>query len=381
MKGISRRRLLQLAAGLPLPALIAYTRGSHAGDPDSIFRITLSGQLLMEYPLCDDPYDGFADLVLELKKGQVVFTDLEVAIRTAVSGAPTRDELFLHGTGPEVLDCVRQMGFNLLALSNNHAWDFGTAGVLATRAEVMRAGFFCAGSGADIVQASSAGLTGTRPRVALVAAATGKIREGAAAGIDTAGINEIRMQSPGQLDIDDVARNLAAITAARKEAAFVIACLHNHQWGDDMRATRPWAREYAQKCVDAGADIFVSHGAPLLHGIEIYRGKVLLHGLGSLVFQSRTETGHYPAEVWQSAIVHCDFAAGVLGKVEIVPVLLNETGDDPEHHLQTRGRPRLATGLRGRQILERLAGLSEPLGVALTIDGNAARINSLPLDS
>jgi len=367
-----------MAAGLPLSGLVACTRNSHAGDSNTAFRITLSGQALMEYPPCDDPYDGLAELIRELQKGQVVFTDLEVAIRTDDSGEPTRDALFLHGAGPEVLDCLRQMGFNLLALSNNHAWDFGTAGVLVTRNEVIRAGFACAGSGADIVAASAAGFTGTQPRVALVAAATGKIREGAAAGIGTAGINEIRMQTQGQLDANDVNRNLAAITAARKDAALVIAYLHNHQWGQDMTVTQPWAREYARKCVDAGADIFVSHGAPLLHGIEIYREKVLLHGLGSLVFHSRTEVGHYPPEVWQSAIVHCDFSAGRLDRLQVVPVVLNETGDDSERHLQTRGRPRLATGAQARLILERLASLSKPFGVAIKIDGNKALAKVYP---
>jgi poly-gamma-glutamate synthesis protein (capsule biosynthesis protein) len=367
MTGISRRRLLQLAAGLPLSGLFASLREGRAEDSEQSFRITLSGQALMAHPLCDDPYDGLPELMRELQKGQVVFTDLEVAIRTADSGEPTRDTIFLHGAEPVVLGCLRQMGFSLLALSNNHAWDFGTAGVLATRAEVMRAGFACAGSGVDIAEASNAGLSDTRPPVALVAAATGKIREGAAAGAGTAGINEIRMQTPGRLNNADVSRNLEAISAARKQAAYVIAYLHNHQWGEDMTVTQAWAREYARNCVDAGADIFVSHGAPLLHGIEIYRDKVLLHGLGSLVFQSKTEIGHYPKEVWESAIVHCDFDAGQLVCVQVVPVVLNETGDDPCRHLLTRGRPRLAAGPQAAAILERLANLSKPLGASLKI--------------
>lgn len=378
MTGISRRRLLQLAAGLPLSGLAACRLNGLDTDRHQALRVTLSGQLLMEHPLCEDPYSGLSDLVLELQKGQVVFADLEVAIRTPESGEPTREPLFLHGTGPEGLDCIRRMGFNLLALSNNHAWDFGTAGVLATRAEVVRAGIACAGSGADLAKASAAGYTGTTPRVALVAAATGKIREGAAAGTHAAGINEIKMQTPGQLDAADVARNLAAITLARKKASVVIAYLHNHQWGEDMSITQTWARQYARQCVDAGADIFVSHGAPLLHGIEIYRGKVLLHGLGSLVFHSRTEVGYYRPEVWQSAIVHCDFEGNQLRGVQVVPVVLNETGDDPSRHLQTRGRPRLATGARANQILERLASLSAPFGVVVKIDGDTARLDGYP---
>ncbi len=333
----------------------------------------------MEHSLCEAPYSGLDDIMRELQKGQVVFTDLEVAIRTPDSGEPTREPLFLHGADPSVLVCLRRMGFNLLALSNNHAWDYGTAGVLATRAEVIRAGFTCAGSGADIIEASAAGVTSTRPRVALVAAASGKIRDGAAAGSGYAGINEIRMHQPGQLDTADVDRNLAAITRAREQAAIVIAYLHNHHWGDDMSLTQMWTRDYAKKCVDAGADIFVSHGAPLLHGIEVYREKILLYGLGSLVFHSRTGLGHYPAEVWESAIVHCDFMGGRLSGVQIIPVALNETGDDPAQHLQTRGRPRLATGSHARLILGRLASLSEAFGVKLKIDGHSARLSGYPL--
>jgi poly-gamma-glutamate capsule biosynthesis protein CapA/YwtB (metallophosphatase superfamily) len=274
----------------------------------------------------------------------------------------------LHGRFPEGL-------VNLLALSNNHDWDFGTAGVLATRAEVIRAGFAFAGSGADIVETSTAGLSGITPKVALVAAATGKIREGTAAGIGTTGVNEIRMQTPWQLEKADVDRNLAAINAARKEAAHVIAYLHNHQWGEDMTITQPWARSYARKCVDAGAVLFCQPWGPLLHGIEIYREKVLFHGLGSLVLQSRTEVGYYPKEVWESAIMHCDFKAGRLVRVQVVPVVLNETGDDPSRDLQTRGWPRLATGPQAEIILERLANMSKSFGASLSIEGSKALVN------
>jgi len=149
----------------------------------------------------------------------------------------------------------------------------------------------------------------------------------------------------------------------------VIVYLSNHQWGEDKATTKPWARRFARECLDAGADVFVAHGAPLLHGIELYRGRPMLHCLGSLVFHSRTPPGHYPPEVWESAIVHCDFAEGRLVGLEVVPILLNEQGDDPERHLQTRGRPRLAAGADRQRILERLSALSAALGTSLRPDG------------
>lgn len=367
----SRRRVLQYLAGLPLAGAAA-CRLERPSAPATT-RITLAGQALMTHPLCEDPYPGLDEVVAELSGGAAVFTDLEAAIDMPDSGKPTRDTVFLHVAPPSVLSCLHNMGFNLVALSNNHAWDLDTAGVLATRAAVAAAGFGFAGTGADLAEASAPGISPGAPRVALVSMATGKIREGAAATATRAGVNELRMRGE-DLDEQDVERNLAAIARARDEAGYVIACLHNHQWGEDMATTKSWARQFARRCVDAGADVYASHGAPLLHGIELYRGRPLLHGLGSLVFHTRTEAGRYPPEAWESAIVHCDFEGPRLSGISIVPVVLNEAGDDPARPLQTRGRPRIAGPVERARILARLARLSETLGTVLRYDESAARI-------
>ena len=366
-----RRRFLRYATALPLAGL-AGCSGIAAMRPS--VRITLTGQALMTHPVCAAPYEGLGEVIGELRGSAATFTDLEVAVRTPRSGRPTRDDESLHAAPPTVLDCLRTMGFNLLALANNHAWDLGTEGVLATREEVMAAGFGFAGTGRDLGEATQAGFSPGGQRVALIAMATGMIREGAAATARRPGVNELRFDGT-RLDDADTRRNLDAIAAAGRDADCVIACLHNHQWGDDMRTTKPWAREFARACVDAGATVFVSHGAPLLHGIEIHRGRPLLHGLGSLVFQSRKPSGHYPPEVWESAIVHCDFADRRLARLRLVPVVLNEVPDDPQASPATRGRPRLATGGRREFILERVAEMSSSLGTRLPIDVSTGTVN------
>jgi len=362
----SRRQFLRGAAALAVAGVAGCAAGPARRATEKV-RITLAGQALMAHPLCALPYDGLEAVVAELRGGAAVFTDLEVAIDTPRSGAPTQDNGFLHVAPAATLDCLQRMGFNLLALSNNHAWDLGTAGLLATREEVAAREFGYAGTGRDVGEATAAGFSPGLPRVALVSAATGKIRDGAAATATRAGVNELRMQD-GRLDEADVLRNLQAIGAARSGADHVIAYLHNHQWGEDMRTTKAWAREYARRCIDAGADVFASHGAPLLHGIEFHRGRPLLHGLGSLVFQSRTAPGHYPPEVWESAIVHCDFSGGRLEGLRVVPVALNEVPDDPAASPATRGRPRLAVAGQRERILRRLLDLSAALGTRLEAD-------------
>ncbi|MGP1667505.1 MAG: CapA family protein, partial [Rhodanobacter sp.] len=171
-------------------------------------------------------------------------------------------------------------------------------------------------------------------------------------------------------------RILASIGAAAVSAR-VVACLHNHDWGDDMRVTRPWARRFAKQCIDAGASAFFAHGAPLLHGIEIHRGAPIFHGLGSLIFHSRTAPGYYPAEVWESAIAHLHYRDQRLHQIELVPIALNEMGDDPTRQNETRGRPRIATGDDAQRILTRLQSRSAAFDTPLRIGGERGWI-SLP---
>jgi poly-gamma-glutamate synthesis protein (capsule biosynthesis protein) len=146
---------------------------------------------------------------------------------------------------------------------------------------------------------------------------------------------------------------------------------HNHYWERDDRVTPEWQKALARQAIDAGADVFVSHGVPRMHGIEIYRGRPIFYGLGSFVFQTATPLGAYAPDVWQSVVATCTFADGRLwgeSSIELWPVQLNEQGVSADTHLETRGRPSLATGDNGAAILAHVADLSRPYGTAITID-------------
>lgn len=363
-----RRQLLRYLLYTPLLSFPALS-GAQEAKRQGVVRVTLAGQALMKYPVCQAPYDGLTAVIAELRRGDVIFTNLEVPIQTAASGAPTRDTEFFHAGSDITLECLHEMGFNLLALSNNHAWDLGTAGILATRDAVAKSGFAHAGTGRNMHEAAEAGYLEKPVKTALISMAMGKIRDGAASTAQRPGVNEVVLGPDLVPRAEDLQRNLAAITAAKSSAEIVIVYLHNHEWGEDFAATKPWARDFARQCVDAGADIFVSHGAPLLHGIELYDKKPMFHGLGSLVFHSHTDIGYYVPQVWESAIVHVDYVAGEMQQIEIVPVVMNEVGDDPQQQWPSRGRPRLANAEQAGRILARLQQKSRELGVPLSING------------
>lgn len=337
--------------------------------------IALLGQALINHDLRDHPYPDFRRLAEILGAADVRFSDLEGALHTPQCESPTREGVFLHCAEPVVLDCLMDLRINLLALSNNHAFDFGTGGILGTMAEVRARGVVFAGAGASAAAAAAPSFLVTpNGTVALVAAATGKVRPGGAATASRPGVNELRRDAAGALDGPDLERNLAAVAAAAAQADATIFYHHNHDWEPDNRDTPPWQMSFARAVIDAGATTFVGHGVPRMHGIEIYRGRPIFYGLGSFIFQTATAIGHYPADCWESAIAQCRFAGGRLATMELVPIALNERGVTAADHLETRGRPHLAAGAAATAILERLAALSRPFGTHIEIGDGVGRI-------
>ena len=156
---------------------------------------------------------------------------------------------------------------------------------------------------------------------------------------------------------------LRAIGDAAKQADTVIAYHHNHVLTEKGRRVPSWQQDFAHRCIDAGATLFVSHGAPWLLGIELYKSRPIFYDLGSLVFQTATEGGTYDASTWQSVVAECRFAGGALADMTLTPIQLNDQGVDGD--LATRGRPSLARGPPAAAIFDRLAALSAPFGTAI----------------
>src|SRR5215469_10170497 len=87
-----------------------------------------------------------------LLKGDVVFTNLEAAVAE-------QGESVLQCRGflgpPEALDALQALGFNLLALSGNHAFDLGPTGIGNTLRETRQRGIVHAGIGGNVAEASA----------------------------------------------------------------------------------------------------------------------------------------------------------------------------------------------------------------------------------
>src|SRR5262249_36769684 len=95
---------------------------------------------------------------------------------------------------PEALDVLTAAGFNLLALSGNHAFDLRVPGVQNTIRETDKRRIVHAGTGNTVAEASApAYLRTAKGTIALIASASGLIAPGGGATTDRAGVNEMRV--------------------------------------------------------------------------------------------------------------------------------------------------------------------------------------------
>ena len=334
---------------------------------------------------------SIASTAAALLKGDVVFTNFE---STVVEDGTARNGRFL--SPPEAIDALKGLGFNLLSLSNNHAFDLETAGIENTLRAVTRLNLAHAGIGRTLDEASGPGYLRTpKGTVALVSMASGFVPQGGAATATRPGVNELRVDGGRTPNREDAQRILQSIRTARANADIVVTYQHNHvfdiPFGTIMSEQLPerlvppaWLKTWAHDEVDAGADVVVMHGAPLLHGVEIYRGKPIFYDLGNFFFQvPPTITMLDEPIIWESVVASVEFEGRALRSVAFTPIAMNKIGEgQPDVHdssannlfLQTRGLPKPATGNQARYILERLANASRPFGTTIEISGGTAKV-------
>jgi poly-gamma-glutamate capsule biosynthesis protein CapA/YwtB (metallophosphatase superfamily) len=385
----------------------------------TVITIVMTGQSMIRSDLrATKP--AAVPVIKGLLNGDVIFTNLEAAV--ALPGETIQEGRgFL--TPPEALDALTRMGFNLLALAGNHAFDLKETGIRNTLRELERRHLVHAGTGDTIAEAAApAYLQTPKGTVGLIASASGLITPEGRATADRPGVNELRITAgdreneatedlPGAAENrpnpEDSRRILESIREARRRADLIVVYQHNHVFGNrsfstiftegmpERLAPNPWLTQWTHEEVQAGADIVVMHGAPLLHGVEIYRGRPIFYDLGNFIYNvPPTLTYIHEPMAWESVVASVQFDVGsqtssqrpvptFLKSITFRPVVLNNIGDgQPDVHnphasnefLHTRGLPAPATGARAGYILERLSNASKPFGTTMEIKGETATV-------
>jgi poly-gamma-glutamate synthesis protein (capsule biosynthesis protein) len=450
---------LFFCAGL---ACFAPSIGAQQKDNSEEFHMTLAGDAIIVTPAAARQQDpGFLGVVKAIHKGDAAVMNFEGTF----AGKETYPIYDTGGTwiasDPERLKDLQGMGFNLFSAANNHSVDFGGQGLLDTIQVFNRYGASFAGIGENLGQARAAGYVSTpHGRVALISCAATfsveapagqtrpdmrgrpgesvlrhqttylvdsstletfrKMKQNPAFGLSPDGATTpqaVKLAVDGgavslQLgtkagvvttsDPRDLAELTHSIRDAREQANYVVVYIHTHELAPgNVEVPAQFIVDFAHTAIEAGADVFGASGPHMLRGIEIYKGKVILYGLGNIIFEndlvspqpsdlyqsfglgpdaltsevydvrSDHDKKNWPAEPrdWESVIAEVVFRDGTPTQINLTPISLGYGLKRPD-----RGYPRLADAALGTKILERLRKLSEPYGTKVAIENGMGTI-------
>lgn len=263
-------------ADAPAPVVAPPARRSGAGPSrhaaDATVRLVFAGDVMLDdgpgrtIAAGGDPLAPFDAL---LRDADYTIGNLECPIATG--GAPMDSKIYTFRADPRVLPVLRGR-FDAMAVSNNHAGDYGRAAFVETIEHLRASGIAAFGGGRDL-RAAHAPLWIER----------GGLR------IAVLGYNEFKPRAfeagatwPGVAWSDDV-EAVADIRAARQAGAdVVIPFLH---WGWE-REPEPGERQraLARRLIEAGADAVVGGHPHVTQGADVWRGRPIVWSLGNFVF-------------------------------------------------------------------------------------------------
>ena len=214
-------------------------------------------------------------LIAHLIDGNIAVANLEGALTDRGDPWPKG---YNFRTPPRFASGLRDAGFDVVSLANNHTMDYGKAGLLDTIYTLAGSSVQYAGAGATAAAARAPAIIEANGlSVAFVACADTPTEGGGFRIRDWAATD-----SASGLFICDDAPLAAAVSSARGQADFVIVVAHA---GDEYRTT-PSAtqRRIADTALAAGADAFIGHHAHVVQPVELRGAKLVAWGLGNFIF-------------------------------------------------------------------------------------------------
>src|ERR1700680_1798084 len=188
-------RVLARTACLAAPFAILCPMWSAQSQQEAPITISLAGQSMIRSDIRATAPSA-VPVIQGLLKGDVIFTNLEAAVAE-------KGETVHEGRGflapPEALDALTTFGFNLLSLSDNHAFDLKVTGIQNTIREADSRKIVHAGTGNNLAEDVAPGYLHTpKGTIALIASASGLVAPGGSAMPDRPGVNKLPVEAGGK---------------------------------------------------------------------------------------------------------------------------------------------------------------------------------------
>lgn len=260
---------------------------------------------------------GEALPVLNEAAPDVRIVNLETSVTRADAFAPGKAVHYrMHPGNLPALTAARP---DVCVLANNHVLDFGRVGLAETLDSLVRAGLRTAGAGRDADEAYAPAVipvsSGGRILVFALGSRSSGIPSDWAASEGRSGVAYVPGLSASASDA--VVRHVGEM---KRAGDIVVVSVH---WGSNWGYHVPRDQtRFAHALVDGGVDIVHGHSSHHPRSVEVYRGRLILHGCGDLIDDYEGITGYeeYRGDLRLAFLVTVTAATGRLTALRIVPL-------------------------------------------------------------
>jgi len=452
-----------LIAALTFGYTLAGQSAAQHRTADESFTMALTGDSIITRKLSVYEEPEFLQMIELIRSADMAFTNLEMLFHDYEPYPMAESGGTWMRADPALVDDLVWAGIDMVSRANNHTGDYGALGQALTTKYVADAGIVQAGVGLSLAEAREAKFLETaKARVALISVSSSfaKHMDASRSRDDVPprpGLNPLRYKTtyvvpetdfeqlrqtgesldqftdmdgfprgtdeeePGKMEVfgrnfaigdepvirmeaneDDVQEITAVVSNASRLADFTVVTLHAHEHAGRRELSPDFLHVFARAMIEAGADVFVTHGPHILRGIEIYQGKPIFYSMGNFIFQNETllrlpsenyeryeldgnahvadfndaryenDTEGFPTlvENWESVIAVPTFRGGKLAELQLYPISLGYGAPR-----QVRGRPLFADQQLARKIIGDLQKLSKPYGTEINFRRGIGIVN------
>ena len=281
------------------------------------------------------PFDSTKSI---LTSTQFTFGNLESPFTET---GPRFDKRFTFKVPPKFATGLKESGFDIVTLANNHMIDYGIEGLEKTIITLDSLGVKHCGAGLTLEDAQKPAIVEKD-------------------GIKLAFLG-YSMTFPKEFWATDSTGGTAfptekilkkAIQHCDSIADFTIITFH---WGSELKNfPKNYQKHFARYCIDQSADLILGHHPHVLQGLEVYKNRLIAYSLGNFAFSSLSR------KAIESIILKIYLTKNGLLYAKAIPIDVN--------NYNISFQPRILRGAKADTVLSHLQKFSEPLNTSSIIN-------------
>ncbi|MGE5544248.1 MAG: CapA family protein [Bacillota bacterium] len=288
----------------------------------------------------------FARIKTKLQSADITFGNLESPLSERGASLPGKGIYFR--ARPEMSGKLKESGFDVLSVANNHALDYDTDAFLDTLELLRSSRIEPVGGGQNINEARQPVIIEQNGlRVGFLAYTIfadvyydARYRRTFRATETISGIAPLEQE----LILEDLAE-------LRPQVDVAIVSLH---WGTEYsRSPEAAQQELGRALIDGGADLIIGHHPHIIQGFERYKDGLIAYSLGNFIFDQNQHVF-----TREGLILELKLTRDGLQDLRVWPVFIQES------------QPYIMQGPEARELLQEVQQLTRNLGTESTIRDN-----------